>query len=65
MSGPVNGRRWISPKECGELLSFHVEHVYVLLARGEIPAARIGHSWRVDRQRLEAQLERQIGGAKK
>lgn len=62
MDNSFPGRRFIAPKEFCELYNFHVEHVYVLLARGEIPAARIGHSWRIDRQRFEAQLERQIAG---
>lgn len=51
------GKRWISVKECAAYLSLHLKSVYVLIGRGEIPAARVGRSVRVDLKRLEEKME--------
>lgn len=54
-------RRWISPKECALYLSIHVKTVYSQIARGEIPASKIGGSVRIDRKRLDKKmLEREM-----
>jgi len=53
-------RRWISVKEAGLYLNFHPQHIYELISAGQIPAAQIGHSWRVDSKALDAFLEGQI-----
>ena len=51
-------RRWISPKECASYLSIHLKTVYVQIARGEIPATKIGGSVRVDKKKLDERLEK-------
>jgi excisionase family DNA binding protein len=55
-----SGRRYISVRECAEFLSLHLKTVYSLIARGKIPAVRVGRAVRVDLRRLEAQLEAQV-----
>jgi excisionase family DNA binding protein len=42
--------------EVAELLSMPVSTVYYLAHRGEIPARRLGRSWRFLRPRLEEML---------
>ena len=50
-------RRWISARETSEYISIHLKSVYRLIDRGEIPAAKIGGSVRVDLKRLTEILE--------
>jgi excisionase family DNA binding protein len=50
-------KRWISVKTCAGILGLHVKSVYSLIARGEIPAGKIGRSVRIDLQALEKKLE--------
>jgi excisionase family DNA binding protein len=56
----VPERRFITCRECAELYHFHVQHVYELIARGLLPSCRIGGAIRVDRVRLDQDLENQI-----
>jgi excisionase family DNA binding protein len=58
MTAPA--RRFISVLETAELLGLSVPGVRKLIARGEIQAVHLGRTVRVDRTRLEAQLERQM-----
>jgi len=51
--------RYISPKATAELCSLHLQTVYSMIARGIIPACRIGRAVRVDREALLAQLDKQ------
>jgi len=53
-------KRWITPLECSSYLSLHIQTIYTKIAKGEIPAARIGGSIRIDRKKLDEQLENQI-----
>jgi len=53
-------KRWITPLECSSYLSLHIKTVYAKIARGEIPAAHVGGSIRIDRKKLDEQLENQI-----
>lgn len=57
-------RRWISVRECSSYLGLHLKTIYALISKGAIPAARIGSqkrgSIRVDRRKLDEQLENQI-----
>jgi len=53
-------KRWITPLECSSYLSLHIKTVYAKIAKGEIPAACIGGSIRIDRKKLDEQLENQI-----
>jgi excisionase family DNA binding protein len=53
-------KRWISPKQAAEFLSLHQKTIYSLISRGEIPAAKIGGSVRVDLRALEAKMEEQL-----
>ena len=50
-------RRWLTPAETAEYLSLHVKTIYAQAARGEIPASKIGGSIRIDKKRLDEQLE--------
>jgi excisionase family DNA binding protein len=52
-------RRWISPREAAEYIGVHPQTVYAMIARGEIPSARLGRKVLVDKRRLDAQLEGQ------
>jgi excisionase family DNA binding protein len=53
--------KYISPKATADLCSLHVQTVYSMIARGIIPACRIGRAVRVDREALLAGLEAQKG----
>jgi len=53
-------KRWITPLECSLYLSLHINTIYVKVAKGEIPAARIGGAIRIDKNKLDEQLENQI-----
>lgn len=55
-------RRWITVNECAELLSLHPMSVRKIIARGTIPAVRIGRTVRVDLRTIETQLETQAQG---
>ena len=59
------GRRYISVRECAEYLSLHLQTVYSLIARGRIPAVRVGRAVRVDLRKLEAELEAQVKEAER
>ena len=50
-------RRWISPKECSLYLGLHVKSIYRLIDRGQLPAARVGRSVRIDLRKLNEQME--------
>lgn len=52
-------RRWITPLECAGYLSLSVKTIYAQAAVGIIPSAKIGGSIRIDKMRLDAQLEAQ------
>ena len=55
----MNAPKYISQKATAELCSLHVQTVYSMIARGIIPACRIGKAVRVDREALLAGLEAQ------
>ena len=57
-------RRFYTPKEISVLYSLHLQSVYSMIARGIIPAVRIGRSVRVDIQALQAGLEARVRGQK-
>lgn len=50
-------RRWISVREASEYLSLHEITVRRLLDRGQIPGTKLGGSIRIDKRRLDGQLE--------
>ena len=50
-------KRWISPREAAEYLGCHIQTLYVWIARGEVPSARLGRKVLIDLKRLDAQLE--------
>jgi excisionase family DNA binding protein len=54
-----NGRRWLSIREVSKLLNVHEITLYRLIARGQVPAARLGGRLFIDWKRLEEQLEAQ------
>jgi len=51
-------KRWISIRECSTYLSLHKQSVYRLISQGKIPAGRIGRNIRIDKIKLNQQLER-------
>jgi excisionase family DNA binding protein len=53
------GRRWLRVSEAGRYLSLHSKTVYDLISRGLLPCAKVGGSLRVDREKLDLDLERQ------
>ena len=55
----MNAPKYISPKATAELCSLHVQTVYQMIARGIIPACRIGRAVRIDREALLAGFEAQ------
>jgi len=55
----MNAPKYISPKATAELCSLHLQTVYSMIARGIIPACRIGRAVRVDREALLAGLDAQ------
>jgi excisionase family DNA binding protein len=57
---PPFERRWISPKQAAEYLDLSAASIYRLCQEKKLPAARIGHSLRIDIQALDKELERQV-----
>jgi len=55
-------RRWLTVREAAEYLGLSVKGAHDMASAGKLPAARIGRLVRIDRQRLEADLERQTQG---
>jgi excisionase family DNA binding protein len=55
-------RRWLTVAEVAALLSIHPKTASAWCLTHRLPAARIGGrgSWRIDRAKLEQDLERQI-----
>jgi excisionase family DNA binding protein len=49
----------LSIEEVAEILGLEYKTIYRLIRSGELPAARVGRVYRVDRADLEAYLERQ------
>jgi len=52
-------RRWISIRETSTYLGIHEVTCRRLVDRGQIPAAKVGGSIRVDLKALEKQMETQ------
>lgn len=50
-------KRWISVRECAGYLGLHVKSVYRLIDRGQLPAARVCRSVRIDLRKLNEQME--------
>ena len=46
-------RKLLSAQEVAERLHIHVDTVYALVRRGELPGAKIGNQWRFDACQLE------------
>ncbi|MDH3602890.1 MAG: helix-turn-helix domain-containing protein [Candidatus Tectomicrobia bacterium] len=46
--------RLLNTREVAQLLHLHLDTVYALLHRGELPGAKVGGQWRFD----EAQIRR-------
>jgi|GEM_PF-2374911 len=51
--------RWLTVKELMAYLKLGKSKVYKLLQEGAIPASRIGKSWRIDRQEVDAWMKSQ------
>ena len=59
--------RFLSLADVAEVLSTSVAQVYALVRRGELPAIKIGGrgQWRVERDQLEAFIQRQYSQTRK
>jgi len=44
---------WMTLKEVADFLQFHIQSVYRMAQRGEIPAVKVGSQWRVNRSMLQ------------
>lgn len=44
----------LKPAEVAEFLCIHKNTVYKLIKRGDLPAFRVGKSWRISRQDLSS-----------
>ncbi len=51
-------RRFLTPGEVAAILRVSVEVIRRMLRRGELPAIRIGRTWRVDEDQLQRWLRR-------
>jgi excisionase family DNA binding protein len=49
-------KRWLNAQEVADHLGFKLQTVYRQIARGIIPASKIGRSVRIDSNELEAFL---------
>lgn len=49
---------WLSVKEAAELAGYHVQHIRLLIRKGEIKAKKIVIVWQVNRVSLMAYLKR-------
>jgi len=52
-------REWLTLREMQEMFSIGRTKAWQLVASGEVPAVKIGHSVRVSRRELERWLEEQ------
>ena len=48
--------RYLSGPEAAELLRVHVETLYRMIRRGEIPATKLGQRYRIRREHVNALL---------
>jgi excisionase family DNA binding protein len=51
-------RRWITIRQAAEYLSMNRQTIYALLYQNKIPGGRVGRSWRVDKLKLDKELEK-------
>jgi excisionase family DNA binding protein len=49
-------RRFLSPREVSQYTGLHLMTIYSMIARGEIPSARLGRRVLIDKQLLDARL---------
>lgn len=49
---------WLSVKEASELAGYHIQHIRLLIRKGEIKAKKIVIVWQVNRASLMAYLKR-------
>ena len=55
----MNVDRWLTVKELMAYIKIGKSRVYRLLQEGAIPASRIGRSWRIDREEVDAWMRSQ------
>jgi len=53
-------KRWLTVADAAKYLSLNVKTIYAQATKGEIPSAKIGGSIRIDKKKLDEQLENQI-----
>lgn len=52
----MSEKRWLRVKEAAEILNISSKSIYDLCAAGQLPATRIGGVIRIDKIKLEKQL---------
>jgi diguanylate cyclase (GGDEF)-like protein/excisionase family DNA binding protein len=64
MAAPVDGaaERWIGIEAAAAFLAVPVRTLYRLAQRGEVPAAKVGRTWRFSRALLDAHLAANAAG---
>ena len=55
---PTMARRFLTPEEVADLLRVSQAAIRRLIRRGDLPAVRVGRTWRVDESELQVWLRR-------
>jgi excisionase family DNA binding protein len=53
-------KRWLRVGEAAEIINVSKKTVYELCASGQLPCTKVGGNLRIDRVKLEVQLERGV-----
>lgn len=48
--------RFLTPVDTAELLNVSLDEVFEIIGSQELPAIRVGHSWRIERTQLESYI---------
>lgn len=61
--GPPEQPEFLTPQEVAELLRVSVYTVRRWIKEGDLPAYKVGRSWRIDQEELERWLDAQRQGS--
>lgn len=61
--GPPEQPEFLAPQEVAELLRVSVYTVRRWIKEGDLPAYKVGRSWRIDQEELERWLDAQRHGS--
>lgn len=56
--GKVVAARFLQIADVAEILNISARAVYALISSGELPAIKVGKSWRIEAEQLEAYIQR-------